>query len=126
EHWYRIRKSWEDKSSQVGAYKSLALAKKNCPDGYAVYDWNGEKVYPEEATVDYAASFDKAKAGTYTVRSDDGLNLRTGAGVENTLIENMADGSTVRCYGYYTGKWLLVVSASGKTGFCYGGYLEKQ
>ncbi len=103
EHWYRIRRSWEDRSSQVGAYKNLALAKKNCPEGYSVYDWNGEKVYPEEVTVDYAASYDKTKAGTYTVRSDDGLNLRTGAGVENTRIENMPDGSDVRCYGYYTG-----------------------
>lgn len=53
EHWYRIRKTWEDAKSQTGAYKSLDGAKKACPVGYSVYDWNGKAVYtnqPESAT----------------------------------------------------------------------------
>lgn len=45
EHWYRIRKSWEDAASQIGAYKNFESAKANCPDGYAVFDWNGKFVY---------------------------------------------------------------------------------
>lgn len=77
-------------------------------------------------TLDKAKSFNKAKAGTYVVKSSDGcLNLRAGAGVDKQLIETMANGTRVKCYGYYTGDWLYVVSANGNTGFCHGGYLEK-
>ncbi|MGI6010742.1 MAG: glycoside hydrolase family 73 protein [Ruminococcus sp.] len=43
--FYRIRKSWEDEDSQLGAFLDLDLAKKNCKKGYTVYDWNGEAVY---------------------------------------------------------------------------------
>lgn len=52
EHWYRIRKSKDDASSQLGAYKSLDNAKAACPVGYAVYDWNWEEVYRNENTSD--------------------------------------------------------------------------
>lgn len=53
EHWYRIRKSWEDAASQTGAYKDLQKAKNDCPVGYSVFDWNGKAVYtnkPESST----------------------------------------------------------------------------
>lgn len=48
EKYYRVRKSWDDVKSQIGAYKILNNAKKpeNCPEGYTVYDWNGNAVYP--------------------------------------------------------------------------------
>ena len=45
EHWYRIRKSWEDAKSQVAAYKDPEAAKKNCPEGYSVFNWNGNCIY---------------------------------------------------------------------------------
>lgn len=45
EHWYRVRKSWEDAASQLGAYKNFESAKANCPDEYAVFDWYGNLVY---------------------------------------------------------------------------------
>ena len=50
EKWYRIRKSWSDAASQIGAYKSLDNAKENCPKGYAVYDWNGKEIYRPAVT----------------------------------------------------------------------------
>lgn len=80
---------------------------------------------PASTTVDYARSFDKTKAGTYTVSANGGLHLRTGASTGRTSLEIMPNGSKVKCYGYYTGDWLYVVAASGKTGFCHGGYLKK-
>lgn len=46
DQYYRIRKSWEDSKSQIGAYKSLDNAKKDWKDGYTIYDWNGKAVYP--------------------------------------------------------------------------------
>lgn len=45
---YRIRKTWADSKSQVGAYSSLESAKDKCQsagDGYKVFDWNGKEVY---------------------------------------------------------------------------------
>lgn len=49
---YRIRRTWADASSQVGAYSNLASAKSVCPDGYSVFDENGKAVYsPTAATV---------------------------------------------------------------------------
>ena len=43
--YYRVRKTWKDSKSQIGAYKSLENAKKNCKAGYSVFDWNGKAVY---------------------------------------------------------------------------------
>ena len=38
---YRIRKSWADAKSQIGAFSSLENAKKSCKTGYSVFDANG-------------------------------------------------------------------------------------
>lgn len=45
---YRVRKTWEDSKSQVGAYKNLDNAKECCDkyEGYHVYNSKGEAVYP--------------------------------------------------------------------------------
>jgi len=43
--YYRIRKTWADKDSQIGAYENLELAKKNCPENYSVFDDSGKVVY---------------------------------------------------------------------------------
>ena len=42
---YRIRKSWSDAKSQIGAYRNLESAKKECKEGYSVYDEAGNTVY---------------------------------------------------------------------------------
>ena len=47
--YYRVRKSWAEKSSQIGAFTVFQNAK-NCVDanpGYAAFDDNGNQVYPE-------------------------------------------------------------------------------
>lgn len=46
---YRVRKTWKDSKSQIGAYAVLANAKKNCPAGYSVYDEAGKAVYTNSA-----------------------------------------------------------------------------
>lgn len=43
--YYRVRKSWADASSQLGAYEKLQNAKDHCLYGYAVYDNDGKEVY---------------------------------------------------------------------------------
>lgn len=42
---YRVRKTWTDSKSQIGAYAVLDNAKKNCPSGYSVYDEAGKVIY---------------------------------------------------------------------------------
>lgn len=47
---YRVRKSWNDSTSQVGAYNNLSYAKKKVDDmgaGYFVFDEKGNAIYPE-------------------------------------------------------------------------------
>ena len=69
--YYRVRKNWADKASQIGAFTVFQNAK-NCVDanpGYAAFDDNGNQVYP-------AVAF-----SPYLVRvSIDDLNIRTGPG----------------------------------------------
>lgn len=51
---YRVRKTWEDAKSQVGAYTNLDNAKKACDKAgkdYEVYNSKGVAVYPEEVVV---------------------------------------------------------------------------
>lgn len=50
---YRIRKTWDDAKSQIGAYSNLENAKKACKEGYSVFDENGKVVYtlPEKEVV---------------------------------------------------------------------------
>ena len=45
---YRIRRSWADVDSQVGAYSVLESAIKVCPEGYGVYDIDGNEVFRRE------------------------------------------------------------------------------
>lgn len=81
--------------------------------------------YPPKKEVDYAASFNKVKAGTYEVTANSGLNLRTGASLDKPVLEVLEPGCLVACYGYYTGEWLYVKAPSGAVGFCHGDYLVK-
>lgn len=47
--WYRVRKTWKNAESQIGAYQELKNAKDNCPPGYKVYDYKGKVVYKNTA-----------------------------------------------------------------------------
>lgn len=47
---YRIRKTWTDAASQIGAYSNLENAKKACKAGYSVYGSHGNVVYSVPAT----------------------------------------------------------------------------
>ena len=50
---YRVRKTWNDSKSQVGAYKSLDNAKAECNkhSGYSVYAENGKVLYTNKPKV---------------------------------------------------------------------------
>ena len=46
---YRVRKSWDDPSSQLGAWRNINYAISNCPIGYYVYDEDGNIIYNPES-----------------------------------------------------------------------------
>lgn len=81
--------------------------------------------------IDYAKSFSKSLAGTYTTKAN--LNMRTGAGISKVVLTVIPKGSKVTCYGYYTSvigtKWYYVAykDAKGKiyNGFVSSKYLKK-
>jgi len=52
---YRVRKSWSDAKSQIGAFSSLENAKKACKSEYSVFDSNGNVVHPVKKSVDEIA-----------------------------------------------------------------------
>ncbi len=83
---YRVRKSWEDAKSQIGACSSLDNAKKACTDGYTVYDWNGRAVYRYAGGQQVVAPQEKPQEAAdvpFKVKVDIlDLNIRTDAGTD--------------------------------------------
>ncbi len=53
--YYRVRKSWKDAKSQIGAYRVLANAKAQADQhpGYYVFSNDGAAIYPAEAKETY-------------------------------------------------------------------------
>src|SRR5690606_19363437 len=49
---YRVRKSWRNAKSQIGAFKNLNNAKRLADKnkGYSVYDSKGNKIYPKKSS----------------------------------------------------------------------------
>ena len=61
--WYRVRTSWDNAASQIGAYRVKDNAIKNCPEGYTVYGDNGAVIYTNSKE-------DKAANKLYRVRKE--------------------------------------------------------
>lgn len=95
--WYRVRKTWADSKSQIGAFKVLSNAKE-CADknpGYSVFDVNGVNIYTPKTT----------SSMPFLVRvSISDLNIRKGPGTDYAKT------------GKYTGKgvFTIVEVKSGK------------
>ena len=73
---YRVRKSWADAKSQIGAYKVLANAKSACTPGYSVFDSKGNVVYTN-------ATDKPVNKNNFTVKvTAKDLNMRKGPGAQ--------------------------------------------
>lgn len=70
---YRVRKSWDEVDSQIGAYKNLKNAKAACDkagSNYEVYDQNGKVVYSgKKSNKDIAKEVIAGKWGNGTERT---------------------------------------------------------
>ena len=91
---YRVRKSWADSKSQIGAYKVLANAKKRADlnPGYFVFDSEGKRLYPVEGGEATPASV----PFLVQVNIPD-LNIRKGP------------GTNYPCTGMVTGKGIFTI-----------------
>ena len=76
---YRVRKSWADAKSQVGAYRIYANAKKAADShpGYAVYDPDGKEVYTSAEKQEDTPQTDCPFLVKVSIPD---LNIRCGAG----------------------------------------------
>lgn len=114
---YRVRKSWADSKSQIGAYKSLSNAKKVCKAGYSVFDENGKAVYSVPA----------ATSTSYKVKiTTDALNIRSGAGVSYKIVGCIKDKGiyTITAEKTVSGQvWGKLKSGAGW--ICLTGYTKK-
>lgn len=69
---YRIRKTWKDVDSQIGAYSHLDSAKKACKEGYSVFDEKGKVVYTVAPKAKTYPAYQKVTT-TVTVKLGDTL-----------------------------------------------------
>lgn len=103
DNMYRIRKTWADAASQIGAYSSLENAKNACKSGYYVFDSNGKVVYPVSTPV--------STSYMITVTADV-LNIRKGPSTSYAVVGSIKEG------GAYTivetnGNWGKLKSGAG-------------
>ena len=114
---YRVRKSWSDINSQIGAFSSLDRAKKVCKTGYSVFDANGKVVYPTSSTKPSTSTNTKPDI-TYCVYTTKWLpsvkNTTDYAGIQKTIISGFAAKASKGTLKYRVhtknGKWLSWVS----------------
>lgn len=98
--WYRVRKSWDDADSQLGAYEILDNAKVKCPYGYFVFDSDGNKVY------------EPPKLNTHTNSYFDGMTESERAAAALEIIKD-TDKSGI-LWSVTAAQWILE-SGYGKT-----------
>ena len=104
---YRIRKSWADAASQIGAYTNLEYAKAACKDGYAVFDDVGNQVWPEQAFHPYLVR----------ITAQSGLNVRSGPGTNYGVVMTLAYGGGYTIVEEQNGWGLLKAYSQKKNGW---------
>ena len=105
---YRVRKSWADASSQIGAYSILANAKAMADShpGYTVYDSTGKAVYPVAAAfMPYTV---QVTISDLRIRKGPGTNY-TAAGYTGKGVFTIVDESD----GVGASKWGKLKSGAG-------------
>lgn len=124
---YRVRKSWGDSVSQIGAYSILDNAKKECDAriGYSIFNSYGVKVYPTvEESVTTQTSTEEyitkkySESGVFTC-SVDAINFRNNPIIvtNNPIQGQYFRGETVNYdYVVITNKYVYISWISASTG----------
>ena len=106
--YYRVMKAWNNKKSQIGAFKKKANAVELCKQnsGYKVYDPNGKEVYPlakaEKKEFKFEVTVDnlrirKGAGTTYDYHKKNGKAVYTGKGVF-TIVQTK-EGAGAKLWG---------------------------
>ena len=106
---YRVRKTWSDVSSQIGAFSSLNNAISACKNGYSVFDSNGSVVYPTSSS---PSTDTKNNSEIYQVKLLDNLNIRQTPNGK-ILQENGAKKGFVYTIVETSGAWGKLKSGAG-------------
>lgn len=116
---YRIRKTWADASSQLGAFSVLNNAIAACKSGYSVFDSKGNAVYSVTSSVPSTPSTNTATFAVYQVKvATNSLSIRSGAGTDYGVIGSIKDTGVYTIVDEATGtgatKWGLLKSYAAK------------
>ena len=122
--YYRVRKSWADKASQIGAYTVFQNAKNavNANPGYAAFADDGTQVYPavDQTSSDQTSSDQSKPFAPYLVRiTNKTLNYRKGPSVEYdtygyiapgiyTIVEEQNGWGLLKGYAKYRNGWVCL------------------
>lgn len=114
--WYRVRKTWANSKSQLGAYKVLANAKAkvDANPGYAVFDENGKVIYGSAAATGFSPYMVNVAIEDLNIRKGPGTNYGTvgkftGKGCFTIVEEAIGQGASM---------WGLLKSyADGRNGW---------
>ena len=108
--YYRVRKSWEDKASQIGAYTVLdnAILAVDVNPGYAAFDDDGRQVYPKKDQETEKSSFTKYPLTDSQLKKIARLCQQeqgtvAGAKAEASLMANQLETNASRRKKYGTG-----------------------
>lgn len=119
---YRVRKTWEDVKSQIGAFGSLENAKAKCNQvaGYHVYNSAGQLVYPIPTPPPAPVEPEKI----YGVVTASVLNVRSSREIRpDNIIGTLNKGEKVRI-DHLMGDWYSIYYGS-HGGFVSAQYLQK-
>lgn len=127
--YFRVRKSWADNGSQIGAFKDKANAIEMCKQnsGYKVFDNNGKEIYPLNKIDDASFKFQvtipdlrirKGPGTTYDYHKKNGKPIYTGEGI--FTIVKTKEGSGAKLWGLLksyeddTNGWIALDDDYGK------------
>ena len=93
--YYRVRQTWDDAASQLGAFRLLAnaMAKADANPGYFVFSNEGEAIYPEtESGIEEAAEVPEKSSGEAELANDSAEDT---ADAEEKSAETVKSGDAV-------------------------------
>lgn len=105
-YFYRVRKSWNDKDSQINAYEELKNAIANCPVEYSVFDEDGKSLFsnkkkeePKPVLIGTQAS-DVNSLGNESTIANKILEIVRPIAVSYNLLPSVAAAQTILESGY--------------------------
>lgn len=121
DRYYRVRTSWDNAKSQIGAYSILSNAKAACKDGYFVYDWNGNVVYPEQKQETTQTNKEQQNQTTNTNKTyptgmyqvNCNLNIRKGPGTNYAVVGAITKVDTFTIVEVQNEYWGRLKSGAG-------------